>query len=388
MESVTVSYRAARRLEHGHPWVFRSDLLESPPDLPVGACVRVQQPSGKLLGVAHYSTQSQIALRLLDTRERVIDTDFLRERIQEAIQFRRRVVRDSDAFRVVYGEADFLPGLVVDQYGDCIALQTLDQGMDALQPVIVDLLRELLQPAAIVEKNEAHVRVLEGLETRSGLLFGALPDNLGITLNGLRFTVNLLSGQKTGFFLDQRENYAAVRRHCRGRALDCFTCAGGFALHLAAVCEHVEGVDSSAAAISLANRNAIDNGIGNAEFREADVFQLLSGYQFARRSFDTIVLDPPAFAKSRTKRDDAARGYKDINLRALRLLKPGGTLVTCSCSHHVSAQSLAEIVREAATELGRSLRLLESRSQASCHPVLVGVPETEYLKCFVFEVAR
>lgn len=387
MRSVTVSYRAARRLERGHPWVFRSDL-ETTPELPAGSVVRVLQPSGKLLGVAHYSSDSQISLRLLDQRERVIDATFLRERIQAAIAFRQRVVRDTDAYRVVYGEADFLPGLVVDHYAGCLAIQTLDQGMDAMQPAIVNVLRELLQPQAIVEKNQAHVRTLEGLELRNGLLYGKLPVDLTITLNGLRFALDLLGGQKTGFFLDQRENYAAVRRYARGRALDCFTYAGGFALHLASVCDHVDGVDSSAGAVALANGNAIENGIGNVDFREADVFQLLAGYQSARRTYQTIVLDPPAFAKSRGKRDEAARGYKEINLRALRLLEPGGTLVTCSCSHHVSSDALLEVIHEAASECGRPLRLLEARTQAACHPVLVGVPETQYLKCFALEVAR
>lgn len=384
MQTVTVSHRAARRLAQGHPWVFRSDV-EKAPELEAGAVVRVELPSGKRLGIAHYSTQSQIALRLLDTRDRPVDAAFLRERLEAAIAFRRRVVQDTDAYRVVYGEADFLPGLVVDNYAGCLAIQTLNQGMDRLQPLIVDVLEALLQPAAIVEKNEAQVRVLEGLPLRSGLLRGAVPEHQAITLNGLRFSVNLLTGQKTGFFLDQRENYAAARRYARGRALDCFTYAGGFALHLAGVCDSVEGVDSSGAAIALANRNAIDNGIGNAEFREADVFQLLAGYQSARRKFQTIVLDPPAFTKSRAKREDAARGYKEINLRALKLLEPGGTLISCSCSHHVAGEALLGIIQEAASECGRALRLLEARSQAACHPVLVGVPETQYLKYFALE---
>lgn len=384
MQAVTVSYRAAQRLERGHPWVFRSDV-EKTPELTPGAVVRVETPAGKRLGIAHYSSQSQIALRLLDRREHAVDAAFLRARIQAAMAYRRRVVRDSDAYRVVYGEADFLPGLVVDHYAGCLAIQTLDQGMDALQSLIVDALEELLQPAAIVEKNEASVRALEGLPLRSGLLRGALPGALTITLNGLRFGVDLLSGQKTGFFLDQRENYEAVRRYARGRALDCFTYAGGFALHLAQACDHVEGVDSSATAVALANRNAVENGIGNVEFREADVFQLLAGYQAARRKFQAIVLDPPAFTKSRAKREDAARGYKEINLRALRLLEPGGTLISCSCSHHVSGEALLGIVQEAATECGRPLRLLEARTQAACHPILVGVPETQYLKCLVLE---
>jgi 23S rRNA (cytosine1962-C5)-methyltransferase len=387
MQSVTVSYRAARRLERGHTWIFRSDL-EKVPDLPNGATVKVLQPSGKLLGTAHYSSTSQIALRLLDTRERAIDTAFLRERLEAAIAFRRQVVRDSDSFRLVHSEADLLPGLVVDQYADCLAIQTLSQGMDILQPQIVAVLMELLSPRAIVEKNGAHTRTLEGLEQRQEIVSGCLEDTLSIRLNGLRFEVDLLGGQKTGFFLDQRENYAAAGRHAKGRGLDCFTYAGGFALHMASGCDHVEGVDASEAAVAQATRNAKVNGLSNVQFREADVFQLLASYQGARRHFDTIVLDPPAFTKSRAKRDDAARGYKEINLRALRLLEPGGILVTCSCSHHMSARDLMGIIEEAAAEVRRPLRLLETRSQAADHPILVGVPETEYLKGFVLQVIR
>jgi 23S rRNA (cytosine1962-C5)-methyltransferase len=384
MHTVSVTRRAAARLERGHPWIFRSDLAAEPAAPPASA-VRVQLESGKPLGTAHYSSTSQIALRMLADRDVAIDEAFLRTRIAAALALRQQFVRDTDSHRLVYGEADFLPGLVVDQYADCLAIQTLSQGMDALQPLIVEVLAELTTPRAIVQKNEVHSRSLEGLPLRSGIVRGTLEGPIRITLNGLRFEVDLLGGQKTGFFLDQRENYAAVRRFGRGRALDCFTYGGGFALHLASVCESVEAVDSSASAIALASRNAEENGLGNVTLREADVFQLLANYQSARRSFDTIVLDPPAFTKSRNRKDDAARGYKEINLRALRLLAPGGILVTCSCSHHVSAAELLDVVREASCDTKRPLRLLETRSQASCHPIRVGVPETEYLKCFILQ---
>lgn len=384
MYTVSVTRRAAARLERGHPWIFRSDLAGEP-DAPAASAVRVQLESGKPLGTAHYSSTSQIALRMLADRDVVVDEAFLRARITSALALRQRLLRDTDSYRVVYGEADFLPGLVVDRYADCLAIQTLSQGMDALQPAIVRVLAELAAPRAIVEKNEVHSRTLEGLALRSGVVAGALEGPIRISLNGLRFEVDLLGGQKTGFFLDQRENYAAVRRYGRGRALDCFTYGGGFALHLASVCEAVEAVDSSASAVALASRNAEENGLGNIAVREADVFQLLASYQSARRTFDTIVLDPPAFTKSRSRKDDAARGYKEINLRALRLLAPGGILVTCSCSHHVSGAELLDVMREASCDTKRPLRLLETRSQASCHPVRVGVPETEYLKCFILQ---
>lgn len=386
MHTVMVNRRAAARLERGHPWVFRSDL-EGVPDVPPGSVVRVQLARGKPLGTAHYSSTSQIALRILAERDAVIDEEFLRERLSAAIALRQRVVRDSDSYRVVYGEADFLPGLVVDRYGDSLAIQTLSQGMDALQPMIVNLLGELLHPRAVVEKNEVQTRALEGLPLRSGVLAGALDGPIIISLNGLRFEVDLLGGQKTGFFLDQRENYAAVRRFGRGRALDCFTYGGGFALHLASVCESVEAIDSSATAVARARRNAEENGLGNVSVKEADVFQLLASYQAARRSFETIVLDPPAFTKSRSRKEDAGRGYREINRRALSLLTPGGILVSCSCSHHVSGAELLAAIQEASLDVRRPVRLLETRSQAACHPIRVGVPETEYLKCFVLEAA-
>ncbi|MDZ7639622.1 MAG: class I SAM-dependent rRNA methyltransferase [Bryobacterales bacterium] len=386
MHTVSVNRRAAARLERGHPWIFRSDLAAEP-DAPPASVVRVQLASGKPLGTAHYSSTSQIALRMLAERDTLIDEAFLRERISAAIALRQRIVRDSDSYRVVYGEADFLPGLVVDRYADCLAIQTLSQGMYALQPVIVKVLSELLQPRAIVEKNEVQTRALEGLDLRSGILEGTIDGPIAIALNGLRFEVDLLGGQKTGFFLDQRENYAATRRFGRGRALDCFTYGGGFALHLASVCESVEAVDSSASAVARTSRNAEENGLGNVSVREADVFQLLASYQSARRGFDTIVLDPPAFTKSRGRKEEAARGYKEINLRALKLLVPGGVLVTCSCSHHVSAADLLDVVHEASCDTRRPLRLLETRSQAACHPIRVGVPETEYLKCFILEAS-
>lgn len=384
MHTVTVNYRAARRVERGHPWIFRSDLAEEP-DAAAGEAVRVALPSGKPIGTAHYSSESQIALRLLSDRDVGVDETFLRERIEAAIAFRRRAVSESDSCRLVYGEADFLPGLVVDRYANFLAIQTLNQGMDALQATIIGVLQGLLAPAAIVEKNAVSSRALEGLAQRSGVVAGEVTGPVWISINGLRFEVDLLAGQKTGFFLDQRENYAAVRRYGRGRALDCFTYGGGFALHLASVCDSVEAVDSSAAAIALAQRNAEENGLGNLSFREADVFQLLAGLQASRRTFDTIVLDPPAFTKSRSRKEEAARGYKEINLRALRLLAPGGTLVTCSCSQHVSPEALLEVIHEAATDTRRSLRVLERRTQAADHPILLGVPETEYLKCFVLQ---
>jgi len=338
------------------------------------------------MGTAHYSSSSQIALRLLSRQVEDINRDFFARRIAEAVQYRRIVVRDTDAYRVVHGEGDRLPALVVDRYGDCLVMQTLDQGMDAAKDWIVSALVELFSPRAIVARNDVPVRTHEHLPLETAVVYGEAPPELTVRMNGLSFRADLLRGQKTGIFLDQRENYLAAARYAHGKALDCFTSTGGFALHLAAKCESVEGVDSSANALAAAEENRKANALHNVEFREADVFELLAGYASARREFSTVVLDPPAFAKSRRNLEDAARGYKEINLRALRLLAPGGILITCSCSHHLSEAALLEIVAEAALDSGRELRVLERRTQAQDHSILLTVPETHYLKCLVLQV--
>jgi len=382
---VRVNRRAAQRVRDGHPWIFASDVAGRGSAAP-GDVVRVRDTAGGLVGTAHYSSTSQICLRLLDTRAVTVDRAFYRERLAAAIEYRRRIVNFTDACRLVYGEGDRLPGLVVDRYGDHLVIQALDQGMDRATPVILDCLQELVSPAAIVARNDAAVRSRENLPLEKRALSGKAPETVAVRINGLVFHADLLGGQKTGVYLDQRENYLAVARHARGRALDCFTSCGGFALHMASICETVEAADSSADALRLAALNREANGIDNVEFRQADVFELLSGHVAAGRRFDTIVLDPPAFAKSRQAIDGAVRGYKEINLRALRLLGPGGVLVSCSCSHHVSEALLLETVASAALDAGRQLRVLERRTQAQDHPILLTVPETHYLKCLILEV--
>jgi 23S rRNA (cytosine1962-C5)-methyltransferase len=284
----------------------------------------------------------------------------------------------------VHAEGDFLPALIIDRYGDYFTLQALNQGMDRTTPQIVEALVELFHPAAIVARNDAAVRTQEDLPREIRVLQGELPERIAVRMNGLRFGVDLQHGQKTGIFLDQRENYAAAARYARGRALDCFTSSGGFALHLAARCERVEAVDSSERALAAARENQNVNGIPNVHFREADVFDLLSG-QPADSRYDTIVLDPPAFAKSRKQLDRALGAYKEINLRALKLLNPGGVLVSCSCSHHVSEAELLGVIAQAALDARRTLRVLERRTQSVDHPILLTVPETHYLKCLIFE---
>jgi 23S rRNA (cytosine1962-C5)-methyltransferase len=382
---VRVNRKGANRIASGHPWVFSSDVLDRG-QATGGQAVVVADPTGAALGTAHYSGASQISLRLLSERVEPIDRAFYLRRIATAEAHRKRVVEDSEAYRLVHGEGDQLPGLVIDRYGDYLTLQTLDQGMDGAKAEIVSCLEELFAPKGIAERNDAAVRKREALLLHSGVVAGEVPETIAVRMNGLKLHCDLLHGQKTGIFLDQRENYIAAARYGRGRALDCFTSTGGFALHLAARCESVEAVDSSEAALATARMNCDTNGIRNVELREADVFELLAGYAHAHRRFDIVVLDPPAFAKSRQSLEAAIRGYGEINRRALELLGSGGILVTCSCSHHLSEAALLEIVAKASLDTGRKLRVLERRMQAQDHPVLLTVPETLYLKCLILEV--
>jgi 23S rRNA (cytosine1962-C5)-methyltransferase len=385
MHEVRVNRKAAERAASGHPWIFASDVV-STGGAAAGDAVKVLDPAGRAIGTAHFSGASQIALRLLSNRVEEIDREFFARRLAAAESYRRRVVAGTDAYRVAHGEGDLLPALVVDRYGDWLVAQMLDQGMDRAREWIVSILVELFSPRGIVARNDAPVRAKEALPLESSVVYGEAPDAVEVCMNGLRLRADLVRGQKTGSFLDQRENYIAAARYARGHALDCFTSTGGFALHLAAGCESVEAVDSSAAALAAGAHNAAFNGISNIEFREADVFDLLGAYASARRQFSTVILDPPAFAKSRRSLEGALRGYKEINLRALRLLGPGGILVTCSCSHHLSEAALLELVAEASLDAGRQLRVLERRTQSQDHPILLTVPETHYLKCLILEV--
>lgn len=386
MNEVRVNRKAADRVASGHPWIFTSDLTDCDGAQP-GEVVKVADPRGRPLGVAHYSSTSQIALRMLSAQIEAVGRAFYFRRLQAAEQHRCRVVHHSNAYRVVHGEADLLPALIVDRYADYLVVQTLDQGMDTARAEIVSSLEEIFHPSGIVARNDVAVRAKEQLPLETAVLSGEVPDFVPIQMNGLTLRADLLRGQKTGIYLDQRENYLAAARYAHGgRALDAFTSTGGFALHLAGKCESVEAVDSSAAALATARANAEVNGISNVQFREADVFDLLASYAAGQHQFSLVVLDPPAFAKSRRQLQAAATGYKEINLRALRLLPPGGLLVTCSCSHHVSEALLLELVAQAALDAGRTLRVLERRTQAQDHPILLTVPETHYLKCLIVQV--
>jgi 23S rRNA (cytosine1962-C5)-methyltransferase len=386
MNEVRVNRKAADRVASGHPWIFTSDIANLDGAQP-GTAVKVADPRGRPLGTAHYSSASQIALRMLSHQVEEIGRDFYLRRLRAAEDHRRQVVRDTDAYRVVHGEADLLPALVVDRYGDYLVMQTLDQGMDAAKTEIASCLAEIFQPRGMVARNDVPVRSKEQLPLETAILAGEIPEAVQLKINGLTMHADLLHGQKTGIFLDQRENYRAAAHYARGgKALDCFTSTGGFALHLAAKCESVEAVDSAEPALSTARSNAAANEISNIHFHAADIFDLLAGYASARRQFSLVVLDPPAFAKSRRNLEPAVAGYKEINLRALRLLPPGGILVTCSCSHHLSEAAFLELVAQASLDANRTLRVLERRTQSQDHPILLTVPETLYLKCLILEV--
>lgn len=380
---VKISRRGAKRLQEGHVWVYRSDIISGDGVGP-GTAVGITDERGKFLGTALYSDASQIAVRMISTRAVSDVQSLLRERIQAAVNYRQRVVRDTDAYRIVFSEADFLPGLIVDRFNDLLSLQILTQAMDTypVRQTIVSELGQQLKPTSIVERVDPRIRELEQLPAKSsGIIQGDKATTI-FTMNQVRFHYEALEGQKTGSFLDQRENYAAAARYAQGEALDVFCYQGGFALHIAQTCSKVTGVDSSLPALEMAERNATLNG-REIEWVEANAFDLLRDYADAGRRFDTIVLDPPAFAKSKSTLETALRGYKELNLRALKMLRPGGILVTCCCSYHVSPVQYLDIVRVAARDVHRNLRIMEDHGAAKDHPTLLNVPETDYLKCII-----
>lgn len=385
METVTVAKRGADRLRRGHLWIYRSDVLDTG-NAAGGAVVRIVDQKDNFVGQALFSDSSEITLRLLTQTNEPIDREWWRRRLHAAASRRMALSSETNAYRLVYSEGDLLPSLIIDRYDDILVMQNLAQGTEAIKSLLVELLVENFAPSAIVERNDVKVRSFEGLELIAGSLFGSPPEELEITQHGLRFLVAPLAGQKTGSFLDQRENRLAARNLAHGRGLDCFTFNGAFALHLAGGCDSVIGIDISADALAIARRNAQLNEISNTEFREANVFDALREFEQARERFDTIVLDPPAFAKNRASLKAAARGYKEINLRALKLLNPGGTLVTCTCSYHMSEELFLELLGAAANDAHRRLQIVEKRTQSSDHPILLGMPETCYLKCVIARV--
>jgi 23S rRNA (cytosine1962-C5)-methyltransferase len=414
MAQIVISRRGAKRIRQGHLWVYRSDVRRAG-DASGGAIMRVVDEAGNFVGQAFYSDRSEIALRFLSTDEATIDREWWRTRLRQCAERRAAIIHESNAYRLVYSEGDLLPSLIVDVYDNILVLQTLSQGTDLLKDLFVEILVEQFNPRAVIERNDARVREFEGLELQSRVLYGRVSepgavatgsyqsiraydpvatapgsvtgfDQIEISQHGVRFIISPLGGQKTGAFLDQRENYQAARNVAHGRVLDCFTCNGGFALHLASSCESVLAIDISADATAAAQRNAELNGAGNVEFRTANVFDALREMESADERFDTIILDPPAFARNRATVKSALRGYKEINLRALKLLRPGGVLVTCSCSYHMSEDLFLEIISDAALDAHRRVQIIERRGQSVDHPVLLGVPETHYLKCVIARV--
>lgn len=389
-----VSSRAASRLRAGHVWVYASDVEKKATAEP-GALVQVVDPRGKPLGTAVYSSSSQIMLRLISRDTVPSEAELLqlvRSRLREAVDHRSRIVKDSDAYRIVFSEADRLPGLIIDRYNDVFTFQVLTQAWDKPQRrnAITQSLAEITGAEHIVERVDERIRELEELPQREpGILHGSKSSTV-FTMNGVQFRYDALSGQKTGAFLDQRENYAAAASYARGAALDVCTYQGGFALHLARTCERVTAIDISREALEVAEQNEKLNAAGNKneiEWMEANAFDLMKDYAAAGQQYDTIVLDPPAFAKSKRHLESALRGYKELNLRALKMLRPGGVLVTCSCSFHVSEAEFLEVLAAAAQDAHRSVQILEKRTQSKDHPILLGIPETYYLKCMVCSVA-
>ncbi len=378
---VVVNGRAEDRLRAGHPWIYRADVVSVHAE--GGSTVAVRGPRGRTLGFALYSERSQIALRMLTHGDTPAGPDLWRERIRAAIAFRRALNIDATACRLVHGEADLLPSFVVDEYDRYLVVQALSQGTERLLPELVGMLTEELHPAGVIARHDQRVRQLEGLDQTVEVLAGEVPDEVTIRDGDIEFGVDLRRGQKTGLFLDQRENRAAARVYARGRLLDCFSYHGSFALQLAPRCDAVVAIDVSDEAVTRLAQNALRNGLTNIEARVANVFDELRRLERAGEQFDVIVLDPPAFAKSKDAVDKAAAGYKEINLRAMKLLRAGGVLVTCTCSYHVSEAEFGEIVLDAALDARVTMAVLEKRMQARDHPVLLGVPETYYLKCFM-----
>lgn len=375
-----VARKGEERVLSGHPWVFRSDVRSV--DAEPGSVVRVEGSRGGVLGHALYSSRSEITLRLV-SRAAELEPDWLERRLDAALLWRATVAGEAGACRLVHGEGDSLPSIVVDRYGVHLVVQTLSQAAEALKGRLVEALVSRLRPKGVLERNDPRVRSLEGLETRVGLLRGEVPPTVEVEEGGLRLEVDLWKGQKTGLFLDQRENHAAARQYARGRVLDAFAYDGGFGLAVARQADEVLAVDVSAEAVARLARNAALNGLENVRAEERNAFDLLHDLDKAGERFGTVFLDPPAFAKSKGAVVQARRGYKEINLRALRLLEPGGCLVTCSCSYHVHEADFEALLASAAVDAGVAVTVVERRRQGRDHPVVLGVPETHYLKCFV-----
>jgi 23S rRNA (cytosine1962-C5)-methyltransferase len=381
MPTVTITAKGETRIRNGHPWIYRSDLVEVAAS--GGAVVQVSNRRQAPLGYALYSDRSEIALRLLTRSADAPDLETWRSRLDAAVRYRESLGIDATAYRLVHAEADQMPGLIVDRYADHLVVQALVQGVDRLLPDLVKLLAARVNPTGILARNDPRVRLLEGLEQRVEVLYGNVPELIEVREGRSSYLVDSYKGQKTGLFLDQRENRVAAASYARGRALDAFSYNGGFALALAPVCTEVIAVDISEEAVARISANAARNGASNVHARAMNVFDELRELERKGERFDTIVLDPPAFAKNKAAVPKALSGYKEINLRALKLLNPGGFLVSCSCSYNVSESMFADVLAAAAVDARAEVAVVEKRMQARDHPVLMTVPETYYLKCFI-----
>lgn len=384
MSKVIVNQKGARRIKQGHLWIYRSDIKKISAD--GGEVVSVFDETSNFIGKAFYSDRSEISLRFVATQDIPVDKEFWRGKLKAACARRKNYREGTNAFRVVSSEGDLIPSLIIDFYDGNFVIQTLSQGTEKLKNTFVEILNEEFSPVSIVERNDVRVRELEGLAQTKGVLSGSAPEEIVIEQDSIKFAVSLLEGQKTGSFLDQRENHFVARKYAFGKALDCFTFNGGFALNLAQKCENVLALDISQEAINLAKSNAKLNNIENIKFGKSDVFDKLRDLEKAGERFDTIVLDPPTFVKSRSALKGAIKGYKEINLRALSLLNKGGILITCSCSFHMSEELFIKTIEQAATNTRRRIQLIEKRMQSVDHPVLLGMPESYYLKCLILRV--
>ncbi len=387
----------ADRIVAGHPWVYASSVLRLTAPAEDGSVVQVKDHRQRLLGVGFYNAKSKIVVRLLDNDRIELNASYLEEKIRAALELRHRALPGATSFRVVNAESDFLSGLIVDKYEDVLAFQTSSLGMESRKAEIIEILKKLLSPRAIVERNDIGSRKFEGLPESRGVVFGTLEERTSIRLNGLKFSLELLGGHKTGYYLDQQVNYEAVAKYAKGaNVLDAFCFLGGFSLHAArAGATHVHGLDQSAEAVAAAAQNAKENGLGDiCSFETANVFDWLKAQTTTSPNekvvprYDLIILDPPSFTKNRASVPDALRGYKEIHLRALKLLKRSGVLATFCCSHHVDAQTFEQVILEAAFDARRVLRKIASYSQSPDHPIIPTIPETEYLKGFAFSIAR
>jgi 23S rRNA (cytosine1962-C5)-methyltransferase len=377
--------RGAARVRSGHPWIYRSDVAGAEGE--AGDVVRVTDRRGSLLGRAFFNPHSEISLRIATREDEPVDEGWFRGRLRDALAYRKSMQIDADAYRLLHAEADRVPGLVVDRYGEYLVVQVGSSAVERRLGWVVSALEDLLAPAGILLRADSLARRREGLDTAVRVLSGEVPENVVVREGPVRYRAHLWKGQKTGSFLDQRENHLAAGRYVgeAGRILDVFSYAGGFALHAANMAESVEAVDSSGAALDAARDNAGLNGLANLTFTRNNAFDLLRERSDAGERYDAVILDPPAFAKTKRDLPGAIRAYKEINLRAIKLLGPGGVLVSCSCSYHFSREIMEGTLRSAAADAGAAMRVREWRGQAADHPEILTVPETRYLKCAVLE---